>query len=136
MKVELSAFEYLYRDAANFKQFETVLLVGKASESDVQALESSLEGGEFFIPEQVGLHSLQNRLQTLSPVPNRNDHVWHEMVALRTAGLRDLEKRWVVGLIADFVHAFRSVQTWDLSRSPLYPSLLAEWTSAIRTLDG
>lgn len=120
MKVDLSAFEYLYRDGANFKQFETILLVGRVRATDVCAIEDSLEGGEFFIPEQVGLSSLQHRFETISSVPNRDDHAWHEMVELRPARSRDLDQKMIFGPLYRLVHAFCGVRSWDLSRSPLY----------------
>lgn len=66
---------YMYRDASNFKQFETVILRGEMSEEDISLIIGKLVDGTFFIPEQVGLPRLQFRWSSL----NNADHVYHEL---------------------------------------------------------
>lgn len=69
-----TSFEYLYRDAANYKVFETVILCGALRIDEVTPF---LHEGEFFIPSQVGLCDLQ------PPVKTEFDHVWHEVVEVK-----------------------------------------------------
>ena len=47
---------YQYRDAANYKEFDTVIIHGQLSLSDI---EEYLYDKEFFIPTEIGLKELQ-----------------------------------------------------------------------------
>lgn len=46
---------YLYRDASNYKAFNTAVLRGLLSKEQIREIISCLEEEERFIPEQVGL---------------------------------------------------------------------------------
>lgn len=46
---------YLYRDASNYKQLNTFVCEGEYDQSDVDRIIASLQDGEYFIPENVGL---------------------------------------------------------------------------------
>ncbi len=62
---------YQYRDAANYKEFDTVIIHGQFSLSDI---EGYLYEKEFFIPSEIGLKDLQpERL-------SHDDHIWHEIL--------------------------------------------------------
>lgn len=52
-----TVFEYLYRDAGNFKTYGRVLLLGRdeAAEREIRAC---LEWGDQFVAEQVGIPAL------------------------------------------------------------------------------
>lgn len=50
-----TSFEYLYRDAANYKVFEAVVLWGALR---LEELTPFLHEGEFFNPSQIGLKDL------------------------------------------------------------------------------
>lgn len=69
-----TSFEYLYRDAANYKVFETVVFCGALRMKDLTPF---LHEGEFFIPTQVGLTDLQPSVKT------EFDHGWHEIVEVK-----------------------------------------------------
>lgn len=43
-------FEYLYRDAANYKAWGTLVLRGVTTESDLEALATHFESGGFLLP--------------------------------------------------------------------------------------
>jgi len=45
---------YTYRDADNYKQFGSVLLDGTISDEQKCIVAACLDGGELFIPEQIG----------------------------------------------------------------------------------
>jgi len=112
-----TAFDYMYRDAGNFKAFGTVSLDGVLSEADRQMLRERLEGGEYFIAEQVRVPALYEQLYRWSEGTTRSDHCWHEFI-----GFRDLEsapdERLPVAEAAAFIAQFRSVSEWDCSLSP------------------
>ncbi len=62
---------YQYRDAANYKEFDTVIIHGQLSLGDI---EKYLYEKEFFIPSEIGLKDLQpERL-------SHDDHIWHEIL--------------------------------------------------------
>jgi hypothetical protein len=69
--------EYRYRDAANYKQFASVVLGGEITPEERQRIRAALDGGEYFIPSEVGLTDLQPRMPAF-PDPEI-DHVWHEL---------------------------------------------------------
>jgi hypothetical protein len=113
-------FEYRYRDAANYKQHEDVLLSGDFDPGDVEVIEQSVGQDGWFIPEQVGLTSLQLRFAEFGAVPNVDDHVWHEFVALRGADEDDCVRLTPGGSKRDLITAFRKILNWDEARSPIY----------------
>jgi len=47
--------EYLYRDASNYKSLNQVIVAGVITEEQKKAIQSTLEDGMYFIPEQIGL---------------------------------------------------------------------------------
>ena len=69
-----TSFEYLYRDAANYKIFETIVLCGALRIDEITPF---LHEGEFFIPSRVGLIDLQPSVKT------EFDHGWHEIVEVK-----------------------------------------------------
>jgi hypothetical protein len=64
---------YMYRDGGNYKQHETVVVAGIVTKE--QLLEHCDEG-QYFLPTQVGLCALQERMcSDLCDL----DHAWHEL---------------------------------------------------------
>jgi hypothetical protein len=47
---KFSVFEYLYRNASNYKSWGTLVLRGEATASDLGVLKSKFESGEFSSP--------------------------------------------------------------------------------------
>lgn len=72
-KVPSLSVEYLYRDAANYKVWNRVVLAGQLTRTEIQEIFGYLHDGEFFIPNQVGLP--EERFETV----NDDDHVWFEL---------------------------------------------------------
>ena len=62
---------YQYRDAANYKEFDAVIVHGQLSLYDI---EKYLYEKEFFIPSEIGLKDLQP--ENLCS----DDHIWHEIL--------------------------------------------------------
>ena len=67
-------FEYLYRDAGNYKWFSEVVIAGVLKLEDI---EHFLFEHHFFIPSEVGLPGLQPEVLT------EDDHIWHEIISLK-----------------------------------------------------
>lgn len=65
---------YLYRDAANWKQVNEVVIEGELTEAAIDEIMSALDSGEWFIPRQVGLP--ERRFETWD---EENDHCWFEL---------------------------------------------------------
>lgn len=68
-----TSITYLYRDASNYKQFDTVIISGQLSLNDI---EDFFYEKEFFIPSEIGLKDLQP--ENL----NQYDHIWHEILEI------------------------------------------------------
>ncbi len=112
-----TAFEYMYRDAGNFKAFGSVLLEGSVSEADQSIVESRLSSGEFFIAEQVDVPPLYAQLYRWSGGRTASDHCWHQF-----EGFRDLAEpptdTSIPPSAIDFVARFAAVSAWNESLSP------------------
>lgn len=105
-----TVFEYLYRDAGNYKAWGQVLLTGHVSAEDERAFRSCLESSEFFVAEDVGVPSLQRELWALSGGPTEDDHGWHEFHGFREAMIEDLEGE-VWGSVGRLLAAFQNAVT-------------------------
>jgi hypothetical protein len=115
---ECCIFEYLYRDASNYKAWGGVLLSGVPSQNDIAALRASLESDEYFVAEQVGIPALYQELWELSGGPNSDDHALHEFVALRVASEDEIKSLPLFGALSSLLKTFQAVTTWDYSLSP------------------
>ena len=78
-------FEYLYRDASNYKAWGGLLLIDIPSPSDIAALKTCLESDIYFVAEQVGIPAVYEELWNLSGGRTSDDHAVHEFVAFRAA---------------------------------------------------
>lgn len=111
---------YLYRDASNYKQSETIVIEGKLSAEDIALVRSRLDAGENFIPGDLGLNieELQPRNEGF---PSADDHVWHELQleALETSETAPKGSSPIAA--AAFVAAFarfpRRLDAWDVIKA-------------------
>jgi hypothetical protein len=115
---EWCVFEYLYRDASNYKAWGEILLSGIPSQDDMAAMRARLESGEYFVAEQVGIPTLYKELWDLSGGPTEDDHALHEFVALRVASEGERQSLPLFGELAGVLKSFQSVAKWDYSLSP------------------
>lgn len=99
-------FEYMYRDASNYKQFESVVFPGEITDKERDIIQNSLEDGENFIPFQVGLDDLQPRMVSY---PSADDHVWHEIESITL--VEDKPTQSID--IHMFVEKFKGIE-WDV----------------------
>ena len=114
---KLCVFQYLYRDAANYKAWGTLVLRGVATESDLEVLATHFESGEFFIAEQLGIPPLYAELWQFSNGPGIDDHVWHTFHALRPASEEDA-KGPTFDTVKKLISKIRAVKTWNETLSP------------------
>jgi len=70
-----SKFGYMYRDASNYKQFGQAIFGGEFTPQDIERVIGNLHEGDFLIPGDVGLPSLQEIFESVSI----DDHPWHEI---------------------------------------------------------
>jgi len=68
-----TSITYQYRDASNYKEFNTVIIRGLLSLDNIEVY---FYEKEFFIPSEIGLKDLQ--LESLTP----DDHIWHEILKI------------------------------------------------------
>jgi len=115
---EYCVFEYLYRDASNYKAWGEILLSGVPSQNDIAVLRACLESDEYFVAEQVGIPALYKELWDLSGGPNSDDHALHEFVALRVASEDERKSLRLFGDLSSLLKTFEAVTTWDYSLSP------------------
>jgi hypothetical protein len=75
---------YLYRDANNFKQFNTVKFRGLLTDFRASVIYTALlaEDNETFIPEKLGIEALQNRWSETNYDIDGADHPFHELEEL------------------------------------------------------
>lgn len=113
-----TVFEYMYRDAGNWKTVGTLLLTGTPDDAEA-TIRSSLEWANQFVAEQVGVPSLcQKHFEEVGEGLSDLDHAYHEFVSLREATLTDLSQP-PVGSVSDLVERMRAAAgRWDVALSP------------------
>jgi len=118
MPKECCVFEYLYRDAANYKAWGEILLSGVPSQDDIAVLRACLESGEYFVAEQVGIPPVYKELWDLSDGPTSDDHALHEFVALRAASKNERKSLPLFGELSSLLGTFQTITKWNYSLSP------------------
>lgn len=119
---ECCVFEYLYRDASNYKAWGKILLSGAPSQNDVMAIRACLESGEYFVAEQIGIPAIYKELWDLSGGRASDDHALHEFVELRAATEDEGKSLPLFGTLPSFITTFQAVSKWDYSLSPNFDS--------------
>ena len=96
---------YLYRDADNYKQYNTAVLKGEPAAGMAEEIMRCLHHGEWFIPRQVGLPE-----ERFPDSPTEADHCWFEWNGLDA----DTEEPTIDLTIEQLIENFRaSRQAWD-----------------------
>lgn len=111
---ELTAIPYLYRDAANYKQWGTIVVRGHLTDEHRARLSACLDGDFHFMPTQLGITHL-GTVAGWPSFPCEDDHPWHELLldeAEQTRpGLVDVEP---FGTADEFTTAMATAaQHWD-----------------------
>ena len=118
-------FDYQYRDAGNWKTFRSLLLSGCPDlPTDADAIRRTLDSGDLFVPEQVGIPVLQQIHLTEHEVENFEgddlDHAFHEFVGLRTARPDEISAAKPWGSLSVLLDSFQIAggSGWDVTASP------------------
>src|SRR5690606_6150479 len=116
----LHAFEYLYRDAANWKTHGLVLLQGPCPATLQAQIIDSLDSGLYFVAEQVKLPPLQRRHNAEYGGADEDlDHAFHEFFELRPATADDLAQVELTVSAEDLGRLFaKAKRQWDCRLSP------------------
>lgn len=115
---EYCVFEYLYRDASNYKAWGKILLSGIPLQNDMATIRACFESDEYFVAEQVGIPTVYQELWELSGGPISDDHALHEFVALRVASEDEIKLLSLFGDLSSLIKMFQAVTKWDYSLSP------------------
>ena len=108
---DYSVFEYLYRDAGNYKTHARVLLRGRAGDEDHVSIRDVLDDGTF-VPTRVGLPSLHERhwRDCGCGFDDELDHPLHEFAGLRPAWPDEIESLTPSGTVAQLIGHFRGIE--------------------------
>lgn len=104
--MENTRITYLYRDACNYKQYNSVVVTGTFTEQQIETIISCLDGGEYFIPKQIGLP--ETRFEEIT----EDDHCWFE---LNKNGFKVTEVEADVDISADEIvkRFLEAKENWD-----------------------
>ncbi|MDX2208041.1 MAG: hypothetical protein SFU57_10385 [Gemmatimonadales bacterium] len=94
-------FEYLYRDASNYKAWGSVLLDGQATSATEAAIRARLIDGTWFVAERIGVPTLYRLVWGATGPDEDEDHVWHEFVGLVATGQEEGEPLMTVSELVD-----------------------------------
>lgn len=114
----LTAFDYLYRDAGNFKSHGSIILIGDLSVDDMRKITDAMEDGDRFIAEQVSIPALYSELFKWSGGRISSDHVWHSFEGFREVSPDEDDNLVIWGRKENFVSAFVRVKSWKILMSP------------------
>jgi hypothetical protein len=113
-KVTLVPYEYT--DARGFSASGKIYVAGTFTPGQIAAIDESLDSGEFFIPTQVGLRTLQQDLITF---PCADDHVWHILETSDFAILEALpEGKGITCTAHEFANRFDNIE-WNVAQESL-----------------
>lgn len=116
--LNFTVFEYLYRDAANYKAWGSLLLEGSISPEAKNGLMQCLVSEEFFVAEQVSIPALYEGLYAYSGEPTVDDHAFHEFSEIRPATPEEVGAMTPWGSVTNLVGAFLAAkERWDVRLS-------------------
>jgi len=119
MEAPYTIFEYLYRDAGNYKSWGKLLLAGSVSQDYSEAIISCLETDNFFVAEQVSIPPLYEELWALSGGKTEDDYAYHQFFELRPATSDEIGELEVFTDTDELLSRFRKVgRRWDYLLSP------------------
>lgn len=112
-------FEYMYRDAGNWKTYGALLLNGDA-QGVRESLRECFEWADLFVAEQVGIPPLcAEHFAACGEGPSDLDHAYHEFVDLRAATDAEVASMPVAGSLDELVARIRAAAgQWDVRLSP------------------
>ena len=118
MEGKFTVFEYMYRDAGNFKTTGRLLLAGEDAQAE-SVIRGCLESADQFVAEQIGVPALcEEHWESVGEDPSDLDHAYHEFVGLRPATTADMRlPEW--GSLTTMVAKMQAAaRRWDVTLSP------------------
>lgn len=118
MEGRFTVFEYMYRDAGNFKTAGRLRLAGQDASAE-RSIRTCLEYADQFVAEQIGVPALcREHWESVGEDPSDLDHAFHEFVELRPARRSDSAvPLW--GTLESMVARMRAAAgKWDVTLSP------------------
>ncbi|MGY1459012.1 hypothetical protein ACW5F0_10235 [Luteimonas sp. A534] len=118
MEGKFTVFEYVYRDAGNFKTAGCLLLSGQDPHAE-GAIRPCLEWADQFVAEQIGVPALcEAHWESVGEDPSDLDHAFHELLGLRPAKREDFTLN-VWGSVELMVSRMQTAAgKWDVALSP------------------
>ena len=112
-------FEYMYRDAGNWKTYGALLLAGGGNGTR-ELLRECFEADDLFVAEQVGIPSLcAEHFVSCGEGPSDLDHAYHEFVELRPAIDEEVVALSLAGSLDDLMKRMQAAAGhWDVTLSP------------------
>ena len=117
---------YSYQDPSGNEVLESLVLVGRLTDADGAAIAKTLHQNQYFIPSQVGLENLQERLGR--EIAN-DDSIWHRW---EWRGMQDTEDAPTTDLLAStLVESFEYARwnelqaTAELFKQPIQKKRMA-----------
>ena len=113
-------FDYLYRDADNYKAFGSVAFSGEVAAEKWNKAQANLFEESCFIAEQIGVPSLCHQLfRWNGGSPTDADHCWHEFLGIKAVSEDDIgEDVPRGGSFKPFVERLSKVNAWNIFLSP------------------
>ena len=125
MTEQITIIEYQYADNGNYKAYNTVVLPGALTDEQIQQIWDGANGGEEFLPGQVGLALLQDQVWPDEDEPGH--HVWHSLTDITVAakGSQETEIEPTRTMTAtEFADQFLNVVWDDMAENERMESLL------------
>jgi hypothetical protein len=109
-------FQYLYRDASNYKSHGSIVLRGACDDPLLlPRMKKALDAGTYFIPAQIDIPPID--FETTGEFPaNDDDHPWHEFDAWEATDDEATDPRSPAEFVAAVERAGR--EGWDSGSYP------------------
>lgn len=118
MEGNFTVFEYMYRDAGNFKTVGRQILSGWNPEAEA-VIRSCLEWSDQFVVEQIGIPALcEEHWDSVGEGPSDLDHAFHEFLGLTPAGNEGVDLQIWGSLDEMLVRMQLAAGKWDVTLSP------------------
>lgn len=97
-------FNYLYRDASNYKNWGSVTFQGEYTPEQEGRMKNAFDMREFFIADQVDVDEV---FFTYGELSKEDDHCWHEFDSLELTNEEATDERTFEEFVRDVEEASR-----------------------------
>jgi hypothetical protein len=111
-------FNYLYRDASNYKSWGGVVVRTEQSLAFVEKISCEWRG-RYFCAERLGVKDLRAELwRWTAGLPNEDDHDLHEVESISLATVDDIRELPFVGALDTLLEKLKCASAVDESFAP------------------